>query len=120
MEEYLHFGIRNTRLNYYGILILTTMIRMEQLITEVLKGSHTHIPTDYDVGYLRVPFVEVPRIDTLQPHQTNQFIRLLWNDYQYDNYQHYDAYSTLLREWYYITISDCGKCYYCEVDHFME
>ena len=120
MEEYLHLGIRDTRLNYDGILILATMIRVEQLITEVLQSSHTHVPADYDVGDLGVPFVEVSRIDTLQPHQTNQLIRLLWDDYQYDNDQHYDAYPTLLREWYYITIPHCGKCYHCEVDHFME
>lgn len=96
------------------------MILMKQFITKVFKWCNTNITTNYYVWYFMIRFIKGSCINTLQTHQSNEFIHLFWNNNQHNNNQNYNTNSSFLTLRNNITITNSWKCYNCKINHFMK
>ena len=56
--------------------ILSSMINMEQLLTEVLKSLDHNLAGNDNMGYLIVRLINLSRIERFESHQTKEFVHV--------------------------------------------
>ena len=96
------------------------MVRVEQLIAEVLESSDSDVAGNDDVGDFRVGLVDIPGIERLHAHEADEFIGLFGQEYQDDDDEDDDTHSAFFTVRDDITIAHSGQSHHHEVDHFME
>ena len=96
------------------------MIGMKEFITKVLECWNSYVTTYDDMRNLRIPLIKITSVDTLQPHQSDQFIGLLGDHDQHNYNQDDNAHSTLNRSWHHITVSNSGKSHHGEIYHLVK
>jgi hypothetical protein len=115
LQKKIELRVRDIHIKDNDLLVLISMVRMENLLTHIANRDKSHLSTYKQMRDQRVILMNIPSIMRLAVNQHNQFIGLFRNHYDHNQNQHDHETSPSFRFRFDIPVPYCRQCHYYKV-----